>query len=236
MQSKSIGLILYVKPIKDNDLYIKILTANDKVFSGIVYGGNSSKKKSTYQPGYFIEFNQLQKHSNSVSSINGEIVSPYIVNIYNDKFKSFSLLAIISILNASIFEEVKIDGLFISVKDLIQLINTNQHWLSNFFLWLLYFLKILGYEIDYDNQNDMKYFNFNSLNFQKVYINNNSILFPYELFKGNNYITYESVKSFFIIFETVFQNNNLNKFNDEMPVNYLNFKILVLNKLKNINT
>ena len=141
MQSKNLGLILYSKPIKDNDLYIKILSANDKVISGLVYGGNSSKKKLIYQIGYFIEFIQLQKNSNSVNSINGEITSPYIVDIYNDKFKSFSLLAIISILNESLYEGTTINGLFLSVEELIYTISKNQHWLLNLCQWLLYYLK-----------------------------------------------------------------------------------------------
>ena len=53
MQSKNLGLILYLKPVKDNDLYIKILSANDKILSGLVYGGLSSKKKSIYQTWLF---------------------------------------------------------------------------------------------------------------------------------------------------------------------------------------
>ena len=44
MQNKSLGFILYTKIIKDNDLYIKILSNDDKIVSGLVYGGNSSKK------------------------------------------------------------------------------------------------------------------------------------------------------------------------------------------------
>ena len=125
MQSKSLGLILYTKPIKDNDLYVKVLSANDKILSGLVYGGNSSKKRLNYQSGYFIEFNLIQKNSNSVKSINGEIVSPYVGSIYNDKFRSFSLLAIISIINESIYEGVQINNLFKSVKELIIVIDLN---------------------------------------------------------------------------------------------------------------
>ena len=157
MQSKNLGLIFYFKPIKDNDLYIKILSANDKILSGLVYGGLSSKKKSIYQLGYFIEFNQLQKNINSVNSINGEIVRPFIADIYNDKFKSFSLLAIISILNEAIYDEAIINGLFESVQRLINLIIINKNWLSSFCKWLLYFLKLLGYDIDY-HSNQQKYF------------------------------------------------------------------------------
>ena len=234
MQSKTVGLILFKKPIKDNNLYIKVLSANDKLLSGLVYGGNSSKKKLTYQLGYFIEFNQLQKNSNSVNSISGEIVGPYVGNIYKDKLKSFSLLSIISILNESILEGEKISGLFISVKHLVNFIINNQNWLPSYCEWLLYLLKLLGYEIDYNNKKNMEYFNLNLLNFQKVHTSNNSILFPHKLFNKNCSITYESVKSFFIIFESVFKKNNINNFNEGMPINYLNFKNLVKKSLKKI--
>ena len=234
MQSKSEGLILYVKSIKDNDLYIKVLSANDVVLPGLVYGGNSSKKRFTYQLGYLIEFNQLRKNSNSLNSINGEIISPYVANIYNDRFKSFSLLAIISILNECIYEGAKTSGLFLSVKNLINFINLNKNWLSNFCVWLLYLLKLLGYDIDYNNQKKMKYFNLNSLNFQNIPNNNNSIIFPYDLLNENKKVTYQSINSFFLIFETVFKKNHLNYYKNEMPINYQNFKISVLKKLKNI--
>ena len=231
MQNKSVGLILYVKIIKDNDLFIKILSSNDNIISGLVYGGNSSKKRPTYQLGNLIEYNQFQKNPNIPSSINGDIVSPYIGGIYNDKFKLFSLLSIISILNKSVYEGVKINGLFISVRDLIDLINIKNHWIANYCEWLLYFLKLLGYEIDYRN-NHMEYFNLNSLNFQLAGIDHRSIKFPYELFNKNYHIKYETVNSLFIIFETVFKKNILNDFHDEMPLNYINFKNLVLMKLK----
>jgi len=236
MQNKNLGLILYTKCIKDNDLYIKILSNDDKILSGLVYGGNSSKKKLIYQPGYIIEFNKLQKNVNSVSSVNGELSRPYIGNIYKDKFKSFSLLAIISILNICLYDGVKTNGIFISVKELINHINTNNQWLSNFCYWLLYLLKLLGYEIEYKNKKNLKYFNLRSLKFENINISTSSILFPHELLKNNETVKYESVNSVFTIFETVFKQYHLNNNNDKMPLNYLNFKKIIINKLHNINT
>jgi len=56
MTDKLKGIIFYSKNIKDNDLFIKILSSNDEVNQGIVYGGNSSKKKLIYQNGYFINY------------------------------------------------------------------------------------------------------------------------------------------------------------------------------------
>ena len=80
----------------------------------------------------------------------------------------------------------------------------------------------------------MKYFNLNSLNFQNIPNNNNSIIFPYDLLNENKKVTYQSINSFFLIFETVFKKNHLNNYKNEMPINYQNFKISVLKKLKNI--
>ena len=46
MIKKDECFIIFSKKIKDNDLFIKVLSRNDKIISGMVYGGNSSKKKS----------------------------------------------------------------------------------------------------------------------------------------------------------------------------------------------
>ena len=52
MQTKNFGILLYRKTIKENDLFVKILSKDDQIITGIVYGGNSSKKKNIYQIGY----------------------------------------------------------------------------------------------------------------------------------------------------------------------------------------
>ena len=75
-------------------------------------------------------------------------------------------------------------------------------------------------------------------NFNNSYaddINSNSILFPKELLNVNPVLTYKSVKSLFMIFETVFRKSHLNNYNKLMPKNYLNFKFLILKELKKIN-
>ena len=102
------GIIIYSKLIKDNDLFIKVLTKEDKLISGLVFGGNSSKKKIIYQVGYFIEFSLNTKNSNFISFSNACLSKPFISNILLDKFKSYALISIISLLNLSIVEGQKI--------------------------------------------------------------------------------------------------------------------------------
>ena len=231
MQSKNSGLVINTKKIKENDLYIKILSKNDEIISGIVFGGNSLKKRSIYQQGNFIDFNLIQKGKNNIKSFNGDIIYPFIANIYNDKYKTFSILSIISILNKILYEGIKVSGLYSSLNILINIIYDNKHWLKDYCMWLMYYLKILGYEIDYKDHKN-KYFNLNTLNFQK---NNydNTIEFPYKLFNKDNYINYESVRSLFMIFEVIFMNNVLDNSLDKMPLNFKNFKNVILQKLKN---
>ena len=45
MHIKTKGILLYSKISKDSNLFIKFLSENDEIVSGLVFGGASSKKK-----------------------------------------------------------------------------------------------------------------------------------------------------------------------------------------------
>ena len=78
MIKKDESIIIFSKKIKDNDLFIKVLSSKDKMISGIVYGGNSSKKKSIYQIGYFVDYSLFQKNSNMPLTFKAEIIKPFM--------------------------------------------------------------------------------------------------------------------------------------------------------------
>ena len=119
MQTKNFGILLYRKVIKENDLFVKILSKDDKLITGIVYGGNSSKKKNIYQIGYYLNLNLVRRNSNSPFTINAEIDNPLLGSIINDKYKLYCLLSLISIVNLSIIEGQTIKGIFSCVDDFI---------------------------------------------------------------------------------------------------------------------
>ena len=122
MIKKDEGIIVFLKKIKDNDLFIRVLSSNDKIVSGMVYGGNSTKKKLIYQIGYFIEYSLLQKNTNMPSNFTANISKPFIGPIMVDKIKSYSLLSIISIINLSIFEGQRVLGFYQCTKNIIEII------------------------------------------------------------------------------------------------------------------
>ena len=102
MNIKDEGLIIYVKIISDNNLFIKLLSNNNGLRLGIVYGGNTKKNKNIYQIGNFVNFNLLQKNENSVSIINAEIIKPLLSTFFNDKYKLYGVLTLCSLITSRI--------------------------------------------------------------------------------------------------------------------------------------
>jgi recombinational DNA repair protein (RecF pathway) len=224
------GIILYKKIIKDNDIYIKILASNDQIITGMVYGGNSSKKKLIYQNGFFIEFMVSRKNENFPLTINAEICKPFLSNMINDKYKLNALLSILSLIKLSITEGQNIKGLYIGVENLLLKIIFLDHWIVFYCEWLFYLLQLIGYQIDYKKNSDKNFFDLVNQIF--VYESNeNSIIFPHELFFDKRKINQKNLHSIFYLFENVFTKNHLESVNYKMPINFLNFKKIILKRL-----
>ena len=231
MIEKEEGIIVFLKKIKDNDIFIRILSNNDELISGIVYGGNSSKKKFTYQIGYFIEYLIIQKNTNIVPTFKADIIKPFISSIINDKFKSYSLLCILSLVNLSIVEGQKISEFYKSIKNLVIILESKKHWISFFCEWLFRLLQLIGYQIDYKNKKDYKYFNLITQDFENSIIEN-SIAFPHEMLAHSSKIGLNEIKAIFTIFESIYIKNHLDNINYKMPISFINFKKSLLKQLK----
>ena len=226
-ESKATGIILYTKISSENNLYLKILTENDEIISGICFAGATKKKKNIYQVGYFLNLNIKIKNTNYPINISGELSKPYIYNIFENKYKLNCLLSIVSLLNLSIIEGQKIRGLYKSTHKIINLIADRENWLVDYFLYLLNLLKLIGYEIDFKNKNSFKYLNLNTLQFENHH-SNKSIVFPHDLLSKSIKVNSDNVSSFFKIFELILQNHHLNNMNLNIPINYLKFKKTIL--------
>ena len=233
MLRKFKGILLHTKASRENDLFIKLLTDSDEIISGIVYGGLSKKKKNILQIGYFLNINVSYK-TNKPPSISAELTDPYIVSIFNDKFKMNCLLSTTSLLNISIADEQKIPKIFYNVEDFISHMINKKKWLIQHFNFLFLLLKSIGYEIDYYKNEHQNYFDTETLQFSKN-SSNSSIIFPHQLLNNKEIykISYEDINNLFHIFEIVFFKYHLSYLKLNLPNQYLLFKKLVIDKLIN---
>jgi len=231
MKNKSKGVIFFSKKIKDNDLYIRILSADDKIHSGMVYGGNSSKKKLIYQIGYFLDYFMTIKNENSPPIFTGEISKPYLGSIFADKYKLNGLLSVLSLINLSIVEGQYIKYIYNDIENLAINIINKHHWIVFYCEWLFLLLKRIGYQIDYKNNNNKKYYDIIEQKF--INLNNtNAIEFPHSFFLNSQEINFKNINAIFVIFESIFLKNHLDNINYKMPINFINFKKIILFRLK----
>ena len=180
MTDKLNGIIFYSKNIRDNDLFVKILSSKDEINQGIVYGGNSSKKKMIYQNGYFTHYSIKTKNEYSPPSISAEIRRPYLSKMNDDKYKLHALLSILSLINISIVEGQTIKGFYNSVYKLILIIINENRWIIYYCEWLFNLLQLIGYQIDYKKHLERKYYDIVNQTF--LYKPNaNTIEFPDQL-------------------------------------------------------
>ena len=233
MRWKDEGYLLFKTNFTENSIIIEAFTLNHGKCRGIVYGGNSSKKKLIYQIGYFIEYSILQKNKNISPSFNAEITKPFIGPVIKDQFKSYSLLSIISLINISIIEGQRLNGLYKSIKDIVEIISSKKKWISFFCNWLFVLLRIIGYQIDYNNKTSYKYFDLFTQEFKNTLIED-SIVFPHEMLEHKNKANFNDVNAAFVIFESIYSKNHLDNINYKMPINFTNFRNKILNKLKDL--
>ena len=227
---KERGILLFSKLSSENNLYVKILTDKDEIITGLIFGGSSKKNKNIYQVGYFLNIIIKNKNKNFPNNITAELSKPYYHNIFNDKYKLHGLLAIVSLLNISIIEGQKVNGLFDLSEKVIQILLNDEKWIIDYFLYLLNLLKLIGYDIDFYKNSLNNYFNLETLQFED-YSTIRTIKFPHQLLNKEQRIDKQNANTFFKIFEIILQNHHLNNMNLNIPINYLKFKKLILDFL-----
>ena len=109
-----------------------------------------------------------------------------------------------------------------------------KYWISFYCEWLFKLLKMIGYQIDYENKKNYKFFNFINQEFENINIEN-SIIFPHHILEHSGKVSYSEIRNLFLIFKSIYTKNHLDNINYKMPVNFINLKNLILKYLKENN-
>ena len=173
MYWKDEGYLLSKNNFGENSIIMEAFTLDHGKYSGIVYGGSSTKQKRNFQVGNKILLNWKSKNENKTGYFNVELIRPIAPFFFDDKKRSVCILSAASILKILLPERQinkKIYGSF--EKMLLDLKFDN--WIRLYIIWELSLIKELGFEDNFkiNNNDDIK----KSLAFNKNLLMENFII------------------------------------------------------------
>ena len=152
------GYLVGKSKYNDNSLISEIYTENHGKVSGIIFGGTSKKIKNYLQIGNKIYVNFNSKSENRIGYFKVEIyqaLSPY----YFDDQKKLSCISsamnLIKLLTAESQKNIKVYDLITSFYEILK----SPNWIKKYIFWELEFLKILGYDLEFENLVDKEIVN-----------------------------------------------------------------------------
>ena len=174
MQWSDEGYLLSKNNFDENSIIIETFTLEHGKYSGIVYGGASRKNKKNFQIGNKILLNWTSKGENRSGYFNIELIKPVAPLYFEDKKKSFCILASTSILKILLPERQTNKHIYDSFEEMINKLSTDK-WIYSYILWEFNLIRHLGYEINFlDSKNKIKdsvNINGRKLQIPKIFIN-----------------------------------------------------------------
>jgi DNA repair protein RecO (recombination protein O) len=155
MNWNDVGFLISKNKYNENSLISEIFTKNHGKISGIIFGGTSKKIKNYLQIGNQIHINYNSKSENKIGYFKIEIEKAFAPIYFEDQKKLsciISTMQLIKLLTASSQSNIRIYELLI---DFYKILET-KNWIKNYIFWELELLKVVGYELKFENLVDKK--------------------------------------------------------------------------------
>ena len=151
-----IGFLLSKNKYNENSLIAEIYTKEHGKVSGIIFGGTSKKIKNYLQIGNNLHINFNSKSENKIGYFKVEIqqaLSPYYFDNISKLSCISSAMNLIKILTADSQKNHKIYELINSFYILLK----NNNWIKDYIFWELELLKLLGYDLIFEDLVEKKF-------------------------------------------------------------------------------
>ena len=220
------GFLVSKSRYSENSVIAELYTLNRGKVSGIIFGGTSKKIKNYLQIGNKLHVNYNSKNDNRMGYFKVEILNAYSPFYFDHKQKLCCITSAINLIKILTAEAQANKKVYFLINDLFGLLN-DQNWLKKYIFWELELLKLLGYDIEFENlveknleNNKIVYFA-TSYN-EKKYVPN--FLIEKDLEVNDINILQSGLKLVGdYLYKTILKPNNLN---------YPNSRIIFLNSLK----
>jgi len=149
------GFLLSKTKYNENSLIVEIYTKDHGKIPGIIFGGTSKKIKNYLQIGNKLHVNFNSKSDTKIGYFKIEIEEALVPFYFDDNQKLSCISSAISLIKL-LSPEYQKNQFIYSLIDNFFLLLKSDSWIKNYIFWELELLKVLGYELKFENLVDKK--------------------------------------------------------------------------------
>ena len=149
------GFLLSKTKYNENSLIVEIYTKDHGKIPGIIFGGTSKKIKNYLQIGNKLHVNFTSKSDTKIGYFKVEIEEALAPFYFDDNQKLSCISSAISLIKL-LSPEYQKNQFIYSLIDNFFLLLKSDSWIKNYIFWELELLKVLGYELKFENLVDKK--------------------------------------------------------------------------------
>ena len=149
------GFLLSKTKYNENSIIVEIYTKDHGKIPGIIFGGTSKKIKNYLQIGNKLHVNFNSKSDTKIGYFKIEIEEA-LVPFYFDEYQKLSCISSAASLIKLLSPEYQKNQYIYSLIDDFFLLLKSDTWIKNYIFWELELLKVVGYELKFENLVDKK--------------------------------------------------------------------------------
>ena len=149
------GFLLSKTKYNENSIIVEIYTKDHGKVPGIIFGGTSKKIKNYLQIGNKLHVNFNSKSDTKIGYFKIEIEEALVPFYFDDNQKLSCISSAFSLIKLLSPEYQKNQYIYSLMNDFFLLLKSDT-WIKNYIFWELELLKVVGYELKFENLVDKK--------------------------------------------------------------------------------
>ena len=158
MKFEDKGFLISKNKYNENSVIAEFYTEYNGKISGIIFGATSKKIKNFLLIGNHFNLQFNSKNQNRVGYFKTEIEKIFTPHFLDDKIKLNCILYSLNLIKILTVENQSNKNIYNQLFKLFELLNEDD-WIKKFIFWELEVIKIVGYDINFNNYIDTSQIN-----------------------------------------------------------------------------
>ncbi len=160
MKFEDSGYLISKNKYNENSVIAEFFTKNNGKVSGLIFGATSNKIKNFLFLGNKFSIQYTSKNQNRAGYFKVEIEKIYTPHYLDNKIKLSCILYSLNLIKILTVENQLNHEIYKQFNKLYEILNQDE-WIKDFIFWELEVIKLVGYDINFNNYIDNKKFNSN---------------------------------------------------------------------------